>query len=119
MFGCVFILVFSYACCFVYVTFLLLADCLPALAIIPQIAACDPEAYHYLHEKLVLQIYDPNDFNEIVLRLQSVYSCLRINCADVGTLQSSVVPQCIEEIMPVKELSGYSFTTDVRTVCNS
>ena len=88
-----------------------------ALAILPQIYACDTAAHDDLHKKLILNSYDSADFDQIVSDLQSLYSCLKITCADVGTYAESVVPQCNDETAPVLDLAGYSLSNDVRKVC--
>ena len=87
-----------------------------ALAITPQIAACDQKAYYYLLEKLVLNTFNQNDFNEIVSRLQSLYPCLRITCGDIGTYTLAGVPQCDNDTISTKSLAGYSPSSDIQRV---
>jgi len=79
-----------------------------ALALSPQISACDTAGYNYILDKLVLNTYEPANFLEIVGRLQGLYSCFGITCEDVGAYQTDEVQQCNDnEVNSRTDLAGY------------
>jgi len=90
-----------------------------ALALTPQISSCDTAGYDFLLDKLVLNTYDPSSFADVIERLQGLYSCLGITCADVGAYQTDEVAQCNDaQVNGKTELAGYdlagSYTDDVK-----
>lgn len=71
---------------------------LHGVSVLPQISACSPSEYQYFLDTVVLEIYDPADKEELLQRLQSMYSCLGITCAEVGEyINSSVDQKCTDD----------------------
>lgn len=86
-----------------------------ALALVPLIGSCDEAAYEFFLNELVLSNYKAERFDAIVSRLQSMYSCLHVTCADIGTYRGGRVPACSDDPPnPPTKLVGYSPLNDVR-----
>ncbi len=93
-----------------------------ALALAPQIAACNPSEFDWLMLNLV-DNYQPENFNLVIARLQNLYSCFGVTCDDVGAYQGGFIPKCEDEnLLPSKELvdmyNPISQINDVRQVNN-
>ena len=85
-------------------------------AVVPLTAGCGEEHFSYLKENLILSSYNVVNIEEIIKTLQNVYSCLGIQCKDIGKYQDVAGDlECIDrpEMSP---LAGYVPTHDVREV---
>ena len=83
-----------------------------ALALVPQTAACDPSAFDWFLEELVLTDLRSQDFNSVVSRLQSLYPCLGIKCKDVGSYRNGQIPEC-SDANDVDIMAGFVPERDV------
>jgi hypothetical protein len=79
-----------------------------ALALIPRVAACDPDAYDNELRLDVLRELTPDKSQESIRALQASLSCLQITCADVGEYEGGVVPQCTDPV--TTSMAGYTTT---------
>ena len=86
------------------------------LTLLPQIATCDPDAYDYFRDKLLIQTYIPANFNAIIARLQSLFPCFGITCADVGAYKTDELPQCDDSAGSINALAGFPLTNDIQEV---
>lgn len=85
-----------------------------SLAILPQIAACNAKAYSSLLEHTVTTTEEDvtNEVKaQIVSALQESYSCLQLECKDVGAYEGGRLPECEEGDL---KLAGYAPIADVR-----
>jgi hypothetical protein len=88
-----------------------------ALSIGPRVEACDPSAYSRMLDLFVRD--DFKDFEEdvAIALIQSIFSCLEIDCKLVGDYKSGIVPQCNDEInVESVELAGYPLNFNVISV---
>ena len=85
-----------------------------ALALLPQIASCNPDAYYRLVDLTIGSNVTPSNQKSVVETLQSVYSCLLLTCADVGAYQGSRVPACSDSTNTFPQIVGYQPENDVR-----
>jgi hypothetical protein len=83
-----------------------------SLAILPQIAACNTSAYTSLRQMTVTESITVANKPLIISALQSVYSCLLLDCQDVGAYENGRIPQCTDA--QVTSLGGYAPATDIR-----
>lgn len=82
-----------------------------SLAILPQIASCDSEAYATLLELTVEEDITDGTKAQVIAALQQSYTCLHLECKDVGSYLGGRVPECTEDELT---LAGYTPITDVR-----
>jgi len=84
-----------------------------SLALLPQIASCNAEAYGILLESTIEEDISEEKKAQIISTVQASYSCLQIQCKDVGAYEGGRIPQCQDpdEHAP---LAGYTPVTDVR-----
>mmetsp|Transcript_4225 Transcript_4225/g.8581 ORF Transcript_4225/g.8581 Transcript_4225/m.8581 type:complete len:2196 (-) Transcript_4225:58-6645(-) len=85
-----------------------------ALALLPQISSCNPDVYYRLIDLTIDNNVNQASQQDVVVALQSVYSCLHITCADVGAYQGSRVPACNDNPTPLPMVAGYQPQNDVR-----
>jgi hypothetical protein len=86
-----------------------------ALAIIPQIATCDQNAYDILLRNVVTESIETEAKTNIIKAIQSVYSCLHIDCKLVGAYEGDRIPLCDDSAEAgLPSLTEYQPTTDVR-----
>lgn len=86
-----------------------------ALALLPRVAACDPNTYGDMLTMMVFDDLLPADRHVVIQQLQSMYSCFSITCEDVGAYQGNVVRQCENSPVTPVPLAGYNPTWDVRS----
>jgi hypothetical protein len=67
-----------------------------SLALIPRVAACDPDAYQNELNLNVLRELPVEKQSASIGGLEQAYSCFQITCADVGSYMSGVVKQCVD-----------------------
>lgn len=86
------------------------------LALVPQIRACSTVDYEYFMKKVVFNTsYKHSSFEKSLARLQNMYSCLGVTCADIGSYSGSRAPRCSgNKVEPVLSLAGYAPGEDVR-----
>ena len=84
------------------------------LALLPRVAACDPAKYKTMLQWTVFNSLTVENKQNALDTLQSVYSCLDVTCADVGSYLNDAVPQCEDNVDLLPALAGYTPTTDVR-----
>lgn len=84
-----------------------------AHAVVPLLAPCQKDTFEYLRQKLLEASYEISDVDEIVTKIQSTYSCLGLNCRDIGKLKEYGGSPCVDR-SPLKPLAGYTPSTDVR-----
>lgn len=88
-----------------------------ALAIGPRVEACVPTAYEDM-----LNVFVKNNFLEdeqvtSITLLQSIYSCLEVSCADIGSYRTGEVAACTDEVnIETVKFAGYPLTFDARAV---
>jgi len=86
-----------------------------SLAILPQIAACDPSLYDTLVELTVDADVSSDTKAQVISAIQKSYSCLGITCSDVGGYQGTEIPQCDDSPSAgLPSLADYTTSTDVR-----
>jgi len=85
-----------------------------ALTLLPRVAACDPDKYKRMLQWMVFNSLTIDNQLDAIETLQSVYSCLDITCADVGSYLNGKIPQCSDTPSPAVAIAGYQPTTDVR-----
>jgi hypothetical protein len=86
-----------------------------ALALFPQIASCNSDAYYDLVDQTIANNVDNADAqNQVIATLQSAYSCLLTSCASVGAYEVNRVPACVDD--PVAPLAAYQPRSDVRAI---
>jgi hypothetical protein len=81
------------------------------LALLPQIGACHPDAMDTLLDKAVAHDLTEDSKPVIISAIENAYSCLLLQCKDVGSYQEYLVEQCNET---VDTLSSYNAVNDVR-----
>lgn len=89
-----------------------------ALALLPRVAACDPAAYKNMLQWMVFNSLTVQNQLDAIETLQSVYSCLDVTCADVGSYLNGRIPVCSEGIdaqTGPPALASYSPAADVRS----
>jgi hypothetical protein len=79
-----------------------------ALALIPRVAACDPDAYDNELRLNGIRELTADKSQEFIRALQASLSCLQITCADVGEYEGGVVPQCTDPT--TTSMAGYTTT---------
>lgn len=77
-----------------------------ALATIPRVAACDPDAYDKELHLSVLGDLKPSEVPAVIEAIQQSYHCWEITCADVGSYLGGALPQC--EDTSAVTMAGYS-----------
>ena len=90
-----------------------------ASAVVPLFAGCSPSTHSVLKDKLIDMTYNVVEVEDIVTLLGSAYSCLGLQCGDIGVHASvseanDEAPACDDDIMP--SLAGYKPASDVREV---
>lgn len=83
-----------------------------ALGTLPRVATCDPRAYEYLLKLDVLNDLVVSDESQAIQAIQSIYPCLGLTCADVGSYMGGVVPACTDanNALPFNQ-GGYTATS--------
>lgn len=84
-----------------------------AQAVAPLTAACDPDLFEYLRQKLIDGTYNVIEVDDIVERLRTAYECLGFLCADVGQHISETDNVCVDK-PTTAHFAGYVPNTDVR-----
>jgi hypothetical protein len=79
------------------------------LALLPQIGACNPAAMDLLLDKAVEHDLTDESKPEIINAVQSSYTCLFLQCEDVGAYQENLIERCNETAF-----STYSSLNDAR-----
>lgn len=88
-----------------------------SLALLPRVAACDPTAYKKMLQWTVFNSLTIQNQQNAIDTIQSVYSCLDVTCADVGSYLNGRIPQCSDVISAQTgppALAGYQPAADVR-----
>jgi hypothetical protein len=85
------------------------------LSLIPQISACDPDAYYDLIDTTITSNVDATTKDQVIARLQSVYSCLHITCTDVGALEGNLIPACNDNPTTFPTIERYPPRNDMRS----
>jgi hypothetical protein len=90
-----------------------------AHAYVPLVAGCDPSSFTYLHDKLINLSYNVIEVDEIVDNIRKTYSCLNLQCDDVGVHGSELTEgaKACDDPDVFSSLAGYRPSTDVRKVC--
>ena len=67
-----------------------------AISVVPFVAACNAELSYDLLEKMIIKSIDfeSNLYDDVVERIQYVYSCMGVSCEDVGSLPESNADAC-------------------------
>jgi hypothetical protein len=85
-----------------------------ALALIPRVAACDPDAYEKELDLDVLRELTSANSEEAIEAMQASISCLQISCADVGEYEGGVVSSCTDHSTTTNpittSIAGYTTT---------
>jgi hypothetical protein len=82
-----------------------------------RVEACVPTAYADMLDKFVKNNFNEAEQGESIELLQSIYSCLEMDCLQVGTYRSGVVPACEDDVNPATlKFAGYPLTFDARPV---
>ena len=84
-----------------------------AQAVAPLTAACNPELFEYLNDKVIGGSYNVIEVEDIVERLRTCYDCLGISCDDVGQHVSETDNICVDTPKQ-NPLAGYVPNADVR-----
>jgi len=84
-----------------------------AQAFVPLTAACDPDLFAFLYEKLISLTYNAVEVEDIVERIRNSYDCLGIRCDDVGQHFTESNDICIDTPY-LESLAGYRPGNDVR-----
>jgi hypothetical protein len=88
-----------------------------ALSMGARVEACVPTAYSDMLDKFVANKFNEAEQAASIELLQSVYSCLEMDCSQVGSYQSGVVPACEDDVNPENlKFAGYPLTFDARPV---
>lgn len=85
------------------------------LSLLPQIGACNPDAYYELVDTTILNNVGPNERQQVIATLQSIYPCLHITCADVGSYKGNVIPACDDNPTPYSTIERYLPSHDMRS----
>ena len=86
---------------------------LHAQAVAPLIAACDPDLFEFLRQKLIDGTYNVIEVEDIVGRLRTSFECLGFSCEDIGQHVEETENTCVDP--PTKSpFAGYVPNTDVR-----
>ena len=89
------------------------------MALIPQLAQCQPSVYKRLHGALLGGSVNFGRKNEILNDIDISISCLGLTCDDIGTYPDNAYTCIASEIGSYKALAGYQPTTNVDSVCCS
>lgn len=81
------------------------------LALLPQIGACHPDAMDTLLDNAVAHDLTEDSKPIIISAIEDAYSCLLLQCKDVGSYQEYLIEQCNET---VDSLASYTALNDVR-----
>jgi hypothetical protein len=84
-----------------------------AQAVAPLTAACNPDLFEYLRQKLIDGTYNVIEVDDIVERLRTAFECLGFLCADVGQHISETDNVCIDK-PATTPFAGYVPNNDVR-----
>eukprot|EP00980_Cylindrotheca_fusiformis_P024658 scaffold12195_cov126-Cylindrotheca_fusiformis.AAC.2 len=84
-----------------------------ALATIPRVAVCNPDAYDELLRLNVIKSLTPEYANQALSALERSYSCFRITCADVGAYRGGERQQC-QDVSGVNIVGYASDREDIR-----
>jgi len=88
-----------------------------ALALLPRVAACEPNKYKTMLNWMVFNSLTIDNQLDAIENVQSILSCLGVTCADVGSYLNGKVPQCNDDIVSQASppaLASYQPTVDVR-----
>lgn len=83
-----------------------------AHAFVPLVAACSPDTFNYLKEKLLSNKYADTDINNILMMIRSTFPCLGIRCVDVGTHFNEKSNTCTDPSLSVA-LADYKPSSDI------
>lgn len=84
-----------------------------SLAIVPQLAACDPYADDQLVALTVKQDVTSSTADKVISTLQGLYSCLQVTCSDIGAYEGYRIQQCTPP--GLQPLAGYQPATNFMT----
>jgi hypothetical protein len=79
-----------------------------ALSVAPRVAACNPNLQDFVGTLNVSETADITEKYAAVTVLQSVYSCLRVSCDDIGTYEGDLMPTCGNDSVDGISLAGYT-----------
>lgn len=82
-----------------------------SLSLNPQVASCDVVTYDRLVDLTVAQDISAGTIQDAIEALQKAYSCLGIQCEDVGAYMNDITPMCTNDDTPL--LAGYQPQSDI------
>jgi hypothetical protein len=79
-----------------------------ALSVAPRVAACNPNLEDFIGSLNVSETADITEKHAAITVLQSIYSCLRVSCDDIGTYEGVLMPTCGNDSVDGISLAGYT-----------